>query len=875
MLNGWNLSRRPSFIVQIGLSALFGLLLSDASSAQSRLSTDQIVWQLSSDESYTADIAVSNAKPQPDTTALRTFTLSSDFPLRDQTPANGQRIVVEQAQSSRLYSDSPLFDGLYALATEELRQNSVSQISDWSFETTQCSCFETGELWKYVWTRDISYSVDLGLGQLDLDRALQSLLFKLSSFRSEHGGSNSQFIVQDTGSGGSYPVSSDRVVWALGMEEVLKHMAPADQEKWRRRVLDVLKNVIYQDRGWIFDTRDGLYRGEQSFLDWRQQSYPSWTAQDVTAIYEMKALSTNVLHFAMLRFAAQLAAGAGESTESDKFSEWARALKTSINAAFWQENPGRYLALVGPELDRGPIDRLDQLGTALAIIMEVADPEQGRRAISNYPATTAGVPVMWPQQPFTPIYHNRAIWPFASAYWALAAKKVLHQEAFDHTAASLMRGAALNLSNMENFEFLTQKNWLDDGAYSGPVVNSRRQLWSVAGYLALVIKGIVGIELDESGSYLTIQPTLTPWLRENVLQDGFLRLVNLPLSGSKSIDLHLTWPSSSGGVLPELIVKSLSTADGQVFPNLSKIPLSALGQHEILKVELAPSPKLNPGASAGPVPPKLKIIRVAHPDKLSFSEVKQLWAPKEPRLTRLESKPDQGSVQLAWTSDGESDVSFRVWRNGALVSPQLNQTTWTDITPPTDQALCYSLEAEYSGSGHRSHRSQAQCLWQPGAITDFYSGDLLRGVNEFPALSYEGSRAYFGDWGWSGQQLAVQTFTPSRSGIYLAQSSYAHPGPISTGVTAGVKKLEIFSSASLPPVTSTILVMPHRGQGGFATSALSPIRLQAGLTYRLVLSDFWNMSYLEHFTSYYGSGGQAGSRNRIDLAGLKLLYFQP
>ena len=57
---------------------------------------------------------------------------------------------------------------------------------------------------------------------------------------------------------------------------------------------------------------------------------------------------------------------------------------------------------------------------------------------------------------------------------------------FDAQLDSLMRGAALNLSNMENLEWQTGRNWVEDGEFSGPVVNSRRQLWSVAGFLVVI-----------------------------------------------------------------------------------------------------------------------------------------------------------------------------------------------------------------------------------------------------------------------------------------------------------------------------------------------------------------------------------------------------
>ena len=63
-----------------------------------------------------------------------------------------------------------------------------------------------------------------------------------------------------------------------------------------------------------------------------------------------------------------------------------------------------------------------------------------------------------------------------------------------------MRGAALNLSNMENFEAVTGLPYKgDEGEDSGPVVNSQRQLWSVAGYASMVQDIVFGLETTQSG----------------------------------------------------------------------------------------------------------------------------------------------------------------------------------------------------------------------------------------------------------------------------------------------------------------------------------------------------------------------------------------
>jgi len=104
--------------------------------------------------------------------------------------------------------------------------------------------------------------------------------------------------------------------------------------------------------------------------------------------------------------------------------------------------------------------------------------------------------VTWPERSDQPIYHNRAIWPFVSAYALRAARTVNDPARIAHEITSVMRGAALVGSNMENYELLTQGQHVDEGKLSGPVVNSPRQLWSVAAYLDVVTEGVFGVEED-------------------------------------------------------------------------------------------------------------------------------------------------------------------------------------------------------------------------------------------------------------------------------------------------------------------------------------------------------------------------------------------
>ena len=413
------------------------------------------------------------------------------------SPAGMRRIAPQRMASD---TASPLFDGLFAMAQAEMEQDKVDAITDWSFNRQQpfpCVCFETGEKWHYVWTRDLSYAADLALARLDPERTKTSLRFKLSGARAPSL-PQGLYVAQDTGSGGSWPVSTDRAVWFLAARHLLDDREFAG-ETWR-----ALVDTLAQDRTYAFDASMGLYRGETSFLDWREQNYPAWTAKETAFIAQSFALSTNVLHYEALRLAAKLAGGRAGHAElaaeaaptAARYAREAEALKAAIDRHFWREERGLYMSYVGTAQHPVPFEAYDLLGLSLAIDSGVAPPERARLALANYPVTEAGSPVIWPQQPDTAIYHNRAIWPFVSAYALRAARKVGDPARIAHELRSLVRGAALSGSNMENHELTTQAVHLEDGKLSGPVVNSPRQLWSVAAYLDMVMRGVFGVEDD-------------------------------------------------------------------------------------------------------------------------------------------------------------------------------------------------------------------------------------------------------------------------------------------------------------------------------------------------------------------------------------------
>lgn len=443
-------------------------------------------------------LAVQDAAPRSDALAFqgRTATMqrSADgsFDLQPAGAGAADSVGVDIAtQAMASDTGSLVFDGLFALAQQEMRQDRVTAIVDGAFDNGRplpCDCYQTGAKWPYVWTRDVSYAADLALARLDPERMRRTLSFKLSDVRAA-GMPPGRYVTQDTGSGGSWPVSTDRVVWFLGARHLL------DDPAFAADTVAALRDTLAQDRRFAFDAELGLYRGETSFLDWREQTYPAWTATDVRYIADSFALSTNVLHYEALQLAARLGKLRGDAGAAT-YTAQALSLAQAIDSRFWNPTRGMYRAYIGGASDAASVELYDLLGISLAALSGAVPEARARQSLANYPATDAGSPVIWPQQPGIAIYHNRASWPFVSAYALRAARKLDMPARIAHESRALMRGAALAGSNMENFELTTLLPHVDDGALSGPVVNSPRQLWSVAGYLDMVLLGVFGVEAD-------------------------------------------------------------------------------------------------------------------------------------------------------------------------------------------------------------------------------------------------------------------------------------------------------------------------------------------------------------------------------------------
>jgi hypothetical protein len=376
----------------------------------------------------------------------------------------GWKLSLDLSKKPKYTSEQPIVDALFNLSLEEAIKNIEPD-----------STLRTGAKWGGVWTRDISYSIFLAFAYHEPEIAKISLLKKVKRDR----------IIQDTGSGGAWPVSSDRTTWALAAWEVYKITG---EEAWLKKTFNIIKNTLEDDLKVLSSTESGLYRGESSFLDWREQTYPKWMSN--TDIYVSENLGTNVVHFQAHQILAEMAKILGEPHA--EYTQRAEKLKKAINESLWLKDKGFYAQFTygRPYLTVSP--RFEALGEALAVIFGVADAEKSKSIFEKSPLTAYGTTCIYPQIPNIPPYHNNGIWPFVQSYWNIAAAKAGNEKALTHGLAAIYRAGGLFLTNYENFV-------ADSGDFLGTEINSDRMLWSMAGNLAMVHRVFMGMSFETKG----------------------------------------------------------------------------------------------------------------------------------------------------------------------------------------------------------------------------------------------------------------------------------------------------------------------------------------------------------------------------------------
>ena len=349
----------------------------------------------------------------------------------------------------------------------------------------------TGLEWGGVWTRDVSYSTILSMAYMQPQAAMTSLLCKVNS-KGE--------IVQDTGTGGAWPCSTDRMIWIGAAWEIYKVTGSRD---WLEKIYPVAKKSLEVDMRTIYDEQTGLAKGESSFIDWRKNSYPLW--MEPSDIYDSKCLGTNMVHYIALTSAAQMGRILGDETSADIFDAKASSVKNAVNEHLWMDDKGYYAQFIAGRNDDILYTKSETLGQSLAILYGVAEGDRASRLSQSMPVVEFGAPVFWPWIPDQPPYHNRAVWPFVQSFWIQASAKTGNEEGVLHGIASVWRACMMYATNKENYV-------ADDGNWKGTQVNSSNMLWSLSGSLSITFRTLIGMQYN-SPDALTFAPVVPQSLK--------------------------------------------------------------------------------------------------------------------------------------------------------------------------------------------------------------------------------------------------------------------------------------------------------------------------------------------------------------------------
>jgi hypothetical protein len=398
----------------------------------------------------------------PDGDGIYETTLVLNTPEDEKKLASSWKISRDVTAFPQYHSPYKISDAIYNLGLEEM-QNAVEPDST----------FRTGKEWGGVWTRDISYSIILSMAVLQPKVAMYSLMRKVQNGR----------IIQDTGTGGAYPCSTDRMIWGVAAYEVYK---VTGDKAWLKKVYTIIKNSADDDALNVYDKVTGMVRGESSFLDWREETYPKW--MQPADIYESECLGTNVVHYQVNKVLASMAKLLNDPAAST-YTERASIIKKGINRHLWMADKGYYAQYLYGRNFKSLSPRSEALGEALAVYFDAADAEQQQQVIANTPVNAFGIPCIYPQIPGILPYHNKAVWPFVETYWALASAKAGNETSLLRAISAIYRPAALFLTNKENFV-------VSDGDYAGTQINSSNMLWSLSGNIALVYKVFFGIHYN-------------------------------------------------------------------------------------------------------------------------------------------------------------------------------------------------------------------------------------------------------------------------------------------------------------------------------------------------------------------------------------------
>ena len=599
-------------------------------------------------------------------------------------------------------------EALFNLALEEV-----------SIAVEPDSTLRTGKEWSGVWTRDVSYSILLGVSHLQTQASINSLVRKVDALGR---------IIQDTGTGGSWPCSTDRNIWAVAAWEIYK---VTGDKKWLEYIYPIIKRSLEDDILISLDHQTGLLRGESSYLDWREQEYPRWMTP--VDIYTSENLGTECVHYRAFSILAELESMFGTAEDAARYSTIAEGIRDGVNKYLWMQDKGYYAQFLYGRSNLSTSPRSETLGEALAILWGVASEQQAASICSSVPCQDYGTSCFFPNIADMSPYHNDAMWPFEQAYWMNACKKAGNSAGVMHSIAAISRLAAFCLTNKENMVIY-------DGRWQGTAINSSRQLWSIAGNLGIVYTVLFGIDFQPEGLHFA------PFVPKEMA--GVRRLEGFRYRGAI---YDITLEGYGDGI------RSFTIDGAKAEPFLDA---SESGRHQV------------------------RIVLNGHLKKSSVNMTANAYSPLTP-IARLQASAASASASLVWDAV-ENAVSYKVLCNGvevASVQGCADGAASCSFDLPSDGEYQVIAIGE---NGYESFASEPVSYFRTTILSDIVCGKM----ESAPYSGYLGSG--YVDLALDKNTDVSFTASVPEDGRYLIDFIYGNAnGPINTENKCAIRTLYV------------------------------------------------------------------------------------
>ncbi|MBQ2943761.1 MAG: starch-binding protein [Ruminococcus sp.] len=391
--------------------------------------------------------------------------------------------------------NTPLAEAAYNLTMDEIFKSI-------NHDETFGDVFYTGTNWHKVWTRDTALSMQYILSWMFPEISTNCANAKVV------GKDGNLTFEEDTGTGGSYPVSTDRIIMMLAVWET--YLADGNEETLEY-FYEVASNTIKQDYTVVYDKEAGLFRGETCGLDHRDKTYGDWTGEDdqngIVNIAESKAASTNIIYCQAMKILSEAATILGkDEAESKAWADLAADLEEAISTRLWHEDLGTYASWEYPDWMGSPLAyKQDVLANGYAVWYNIGGQEKADSIMENHTLVPFGANTVYPQknaQRWTDYkYHDSGVWPGWEALLMIGAvnnaneNNLLAEEIWN----SCIRGAVACLTNYEVIDYET-----------GEGLHSTQQLWSVAATMAGYYRVLFGMEYTTDG--ITFDPYVPDWM---------------------------------------------------------------------------------------------------------------------------------------------------------------------------------------------------------------------------------------------------------------------------------------------------------------------------------------------------------------------------